>query len=341
MSAYFPHESATFRELLANLRGKRTAILGHLRPDGDCIGSQVALCRVLRDAGADAVCVNGHTVPRNLRFLVRDTPFSLGADFAVDGREAVFVDCSDPGRAGNTLVGKFAVHAANIDHHVSNTRFAGVNIVLPEAAAACAMLAAFLFDTGTAFDAATAQALYTGIVTDTGQFKYPATTPEILEIAARLLRAGASIPATTSALYEESPFAGLALLQRFLATLELRDGGRVCVGEIPAGTYEATGTTSEDADGLVDYARCVAGVDIAVLLEDAPNGVKGSLRAKDPRYRGDLLAAKLGGGGHVLAAGFFQPGATLANDRQRILGIVSAHLAEADAGALPALATTA
>jgi phosphoesterase RecJ-like protein len=324
---FFPNESARFRALLENLRGRRIAILGHLRPDGDCIGSQVALCRVLRAQGTDAVCVNGHAVPRNLQFLVKDTPFFSGADFDPNRREAVFVDCSDANRSGATLVQKFPRPLANIDHHVSNEKFATENIVLPDAAAACAMLAAFLLDNALPFDAVTAQALYTGIVTDTGQFKYPSTTPEVLEIAGHLLRAGAEIPKITSSLYEQDSFTRLALLQRFLASLRLYDSGRVCCGKITAADFAATGATREDVEGFVDYARCIEGVDIAVLLEEASDGIKGSLRAKDSRYRADLLAKELGGGGHVLAAGFFAPGLSLASDESRVLGIVSGHLA--------------
>jgi phosphoesterase RecJ-like protein len=322
----FPGESARFRELLESLRGRKIAILGHLRPDGDCIGSQVALCRVLRAQGTDAVCVNGHAVPRNLQFLVGDTPFFSGSDFAPDGREAVFVDCSDANRAGAELAGKFSAPVANIDHHVSNEAYARVNIVLPDAAAACAMLAAFLFDNALPFDAVTAQALYTGIVTDTGQFKYPSTTPEVLEIAARLVRAGAVIPEVTASLYEQDSFARLALLQRFLASLRLYEGGRVCCGLLPASVFAETGTTREDTEGLVDYARCIVGVDIALVLEESPTGIKGSLRAKDPRYRADVLAKALGGGGHVLAAGFFAPGLSLAKDVPQVLHTVSEHL---------------
>lgn len=325
-TVFFPNESARFKALLENLQGHRVAILGHLRPDGDCIGSQVALCRVLRAQGTDAVCINGHAVPRNLQFLVKDTPFFSGNDFEPDGREAVFVDCSDANRAGATLAEKFPDPVASIDHHVSNEGFARENIVLPNAAAACAMLAAFLLDNALPFDSVTAQALYTGIVTDTGQFKHPSTTPEILEIAARLLRAGASIPAVTSSLYEQDSFARLALLQRFLASLRLYEGGRVCCGKITATDFAATNTTREDVEGLVDYARCIEGVDIAAVLEEAPSGIKGSLRAKDPHYRADLLAKALGGGGHALAAGFFASGLTLATDELHLLDTIAAHL---------------
>ena len=326
---YAPAQSQLFRELLDDLRGKRVAILGHLRPDGDCIGSQVALCRIFNANGTDAVCVNGHPIPRNLASLVGDTPFFKGDNFTADGREAVFVDCAEHTRPGLELAEKFKVFAANIDHHLSNPNYAIVNIVEADSPATCAMLAAFVLDNAIAIDALTAQALYTGIVTDTGQFKFPSTTAQTLEIAAQLLRYGASVRTTTSELYEHTRPASLVLLRHFLASLTLHANGRVCSGELPNGIFEQTQTTREDTENLVDYARCIDGVDIAVLLEDSPRGLKGSLRAKDERLRMDLLARKLNGGGHALAAGFtLQHGTTLANDRQHVLDIITAHLEE-------------
>ncbi|MDR3228487.1 MAG: DHH family phosphoesterase [Puniceicoccales bacterium] len=323
---FYPTESAHFQKLLASFHGKRVAVIGHLRPDGDCIGSQVALCRILRSLGTDAVCVNGHTIPANLQAFVGDTPFVLANNFTPDGHEALYTDCADLGRAGDTLAALFPEPAANIDHHISNTRFARENIVLPDAAAVCAMLAAFVSDSAIAIDAVTAQALYTGIVTDTGQFKYPSTTPEVLEAAAGLLRRGACVRTTTDALYEHSTFAQNALLQRFLASLRLEHGGRVCIGETRLVDFEQTGTSSDDTEDFNDYPRCIDGVDIAVTLEEQRTSVKGSLRAKDGHLRMDVLGKALGGGGHVCAAGFRLPNETLESARAKVLATIATHL---------------
>lgn len=328
---YFPEESARFRALLERLRGAKVAVLGHMRPDGDCIGSQVALCRLLRAEGVEAICVNHHAIPANLRVFVGDTPFFEERDFLWGGQEAVCVDCADGTRIGKDLLALFPRVVGNIDHHISNTRYAEENIVLPDTAAACQMLAAFALDNGLAIDPTTARALYVGIVTDTGQFKYPSTTAEVLEIAARLIRLGASPQWTTDALYEHDSFGRIELLQRFLASLRLYADGRICIGEIPLGTFGETGTNREDTEGLVDYPRCIEGVDVAVLLEEMPDGVKGSLRAKNTRYRVDQLAKLLNGGGHALAAGFNLSGATLAGDRSRIVETIAKHLTASDA----------
>lgn len=328
---YFPAESPRLLALIESLRGRKVAVLGHMRPDGDCIGTQVALCRILRAAGIDAVCVNHHAVPRTLKAFVGDTPFLHENDFRADGRRAVSVDCADLTRIGKELVAMFPEGVdGNIDHHLSNTRFARENIVADHTAAAAHLLAGMAFDLGLPVDAVTAQALYVGIATDTGQFRFRSATAEVFDIAARLVRLGASPADASASLYEKDTFGRLDLLGRFLESLTLHEGGRVCSGEIPLGTFEATGTTKEDTEGLVDYPRCIEGVDIAVLLEEMSDGVKGSLRAKDPVFRLDLLASKLNGGGHALAAGFNLRGASLAGDRARILAAIATHLRETD-----------
>ena len=315
MPKYFEEESARFAALLEKLDGKRVAVLGHVRPDGDCIGAQLALCRILRSRSVDAVCVNHHRVPYNLKNFVRDTPFFHEDEFGNGdgGRIAVAVDCGNLSRLGKTLLEKAfpqGVFAA-IDHHATNEFFASEeNIVIPNAAATCHMLAAFCFDCGVPVDSALAEALYVGIGTDTGQFRYPSTTADVMEIAARLVRAGA------------------ALLQRYLATATLLADGEVALAWIPKDAFEATGTTREDADNFVNYLRALAGVKIACQLEQSHTGVKGSLRGAEDWARVDLLAQKLNGGGHIRAAGFNLDGADLDRDRGKIADAIVAHLRE-------------
>ena len=123
---HFAEESARFEALLKKLDGRRIAVLGHVRPDGDCIGAQLALCRILRARGIDAVCVNHHPVPYNLKSFVRDTPFFREEEFENDGRIAVSVDCGNLARLGKTLLAKAFPQGifAAIDHHETNEFFA-------------------------------------------------------------------------------------------------------------------------------------------------------------------------------------------------------------------------
>jgi phosphoesterase RecJ-like protein len=171
----------TLRALLAELQGRPVAILGHMRPDGDCIGSQVALARLLLAAGIDALCVNRDRVPPNLAPYVVGVRFLTNAEYVADGRVAVTVDCADATRVGEELLAKFpaGVHA-NIDHHASNPDYGRVNIVVRDAAATCHVLAAAALQEGLPIDAATAKCLHLGILTDTGRFCYRSTTAEVL-----------------------------------------------------------------------------------------------------------------------------------------------------------------
>ena len=329
MKKYFEKESERFAALLKKLDGKRVAVLGHVRPDGDCIGSQLAFCRILRARGIDAVCVNHHDVPYNLKGFVHDTPFFQEDAFDNDGRIGVAVDCGSLSRLGKSLLTKAFPQGifAAIDHHETNEFFASEeNIVIPRAAATCHILAAFCFDLGIELDADLAEALYVGIATDTGQFQYSATTCEVMEIASNLVRVGASPAKISHELYEQEKFQKLELLQRYLATATLLAEGKVAVAWIPKNAFAETGTTREDAENFVNYLRNIAGVKIACQLEQSHTGVKGSLRGAEDYLRVDLLAQKLNGGGHIRAAGFNLDGADLDRDREKIFGVIIAHL---------------
>jgi len=303
---FYPGFAADFSRLLQRLQGRKVAVVGHARPDGDCIGSQVALARVLAAAGYDVVCVNPDAVPRRLQFLVPGMTFLRPDDVLRDQQEyaAVYVDCADHARAGDRLMARFPQPVGNVDHHISNVGFAEINLVDNRSAATCEILAGLSFDHGLKVDALAAQALYTGILTDTGQFRFASTSRRVFLIAAELMASGARPPEVGLELYERESFAKLELLQRYLASLRMECGGRVCIGILPDGVFAATGTSAEDTEGMVDYARAVDGVDVGVLIEERKDGgVKASLRAKDPAFRLDLVAAQFNGGGHAAAAG--------------------------------------
>jgi len=300
---FYPADSARFGRAVESLKGNKVAVLGHQRPDGDCIGSTVAVVRVLRSLGIDAIGLNRDATPATLGAFVGDTPMALAADFTPDGHIAVSVDCADFKRVGERLNELFPAVALNVDHHISNKLYGEENIVIATACATAEILAGFYLDNGYEIDATTAQALYVGIATDTGQFRFPSTTPETFEIARRLCECGANPSAAAHELYERESFAKIKLLQNFLDSLTMEFDDRVCVGLIEDGVYAATGATIDDSEGLVDYARAIDGVEIGVLIENCGGALKGSLRAKDPKYRVDQIAKQFGGGGHACAAG--------------------------------------
>ncbi len=303
MSLLYPQLHSAFAKLRAGCIGKRVVVVGHARPDGDCIGSQVALARLLKLEGVDVVCANPDTVPLRLQFLLGDTPFVSLETAQAEQRVAIFVDCADRLRAGARFGDAFPAPLGNIDHHLSNPGYAEIDLIDTGSCATAEILAGLAQDSGLALDAITAMALFAGIATDTGQFRFPATSERTFRLVADLVAAGASPSVMGYELYERESFGKMQLVQRFLASLETCAGGRVCIGLLPEGIFAETGTTLEETEGLVDYARCIEGVEIGALVEVRPGAIKASLRAKNADFRVDRIAAQFGGGGHACAAG--------------------------------------
>ena len=300
---YYPNTSLQFKSLVESLSGKKIAVIGHVRPDGDCIGSQVALCRALRSLGIESVCVNQDEIPGVLKFLAENTPFYRGADFDFSGWEVVTVDCADHKRIGVDIAARAPKPLGNIDHHISNTLYGEVNLIEGTSSATGEILSGYFLDCGYEIDPDTANALYVGIATDTGQFRFPSTTKHTFDLAGVLIERGVDLNKVNLELYERESFSRLELMQRFLKSLTLHFDGRVCVGLLEDGVYEEVGAKTEDSEGLVDFARSIDGVDIGVLLEERSGKIKGSLRAKEQRFRMDAIAKQFNGGGHAAAAG--------------------------------------
>jgi phosphoesterase RecJ-like protein len=319
-----------FAVLLHELAGQKAVIIGHQRPDGDCIGSQVALCRVLCSQGIDAVCMNPDPVPRRIKFLVGDTPFFQRDEMPAGDRLAIFTDCADHGRAGEKIKALYPAPQACFDHHVSNVGFAVRNFVDTGSAATAEVLAGLFIDADIVFDTVTAQALYTGIMTDTGQFRFSSTSYRVFRLCAELVARGANPALAGQELFERESFGKLKLLQYYLGSLKLECDGRVCIGVLREGIFEKLGATIEDTEGLVDYARSIEGVEIGVLVEERAGVIKASLRAIHGSYRIDTVASQFNGGGHASAAGLNYPD-TLGAFYPKLLAALSRRLAETDA----------
>jgi phosphoesterase RecJ-like protein len=330
---FYPEFAEKFGQLLAALAGRKVAVVGHARPDGDCIGAQVALARALAARGQDVICVNADPVPRRLQFLVPGMTVLRTEEVlnSTEDRAAVFVDCADHARPGERLKVRYPTPVGSVDHHLSNAGFATFNLIDTASAATCEILAGLLFDAGLPVDAVSAQALYTGILTDTGQFRFNSTSRRCFVLAGELVARGARPAEAGFELFERETLGKLRLLQHFLASLQLECGGRVCIGTLPVGIFESTGSNGEDTEGLVDYARSIEGVAIGALIEQRADGtVKASLRAKDPAYRVDLAAARFNGGGHACAAGLNLKQNT-EGFHARLVAVLAERLALADA----------
>ena len=324
----FLQESNLFANALTELKGKPVLVLGHRRPDGDCIGSQVGLTRVLIELGVNACAVNQDPVPRTLKKFVGNTPFFSPEEIEGNDFTIVTVDCADKHRIGEELSKRFPEVFLNIDHHVSNNNYAKTNFVLADASATGEILAKFFLDCEMKIDSITADALYVGIATDTGQFCYSGTNASVFEVCRRLCEYGADPSSVAHELYEREKPGRVQLLQRFLASFRMEHDERVCIGTLRDSYYKETNTHPEDAESFVDYARSMEGVEIGALLEERSGKIKGSLRAKDASYRVDVLAKEFNGGGHACAAGF-NVNQTWEEFYPKLVDAIGRHLAKA------------
>ncbi len=305
MRKYYPKLSAEFKKLLDAAKGSKIAVVGHVRPDGDCIASEYALAEILKNAGAEeAAVLNRDPVPRLYANFADPCRLRPAADLKDDYFEIVAVDCADYARTDPALTARFPSPLACIDHHVSNPRYARINIVDPDASATSELIAALCVDLGLEISKNAAALLYMGIAMDTRQFTTSSTRRDSFELAAELVRRGAEPSRIAVQLYQREKLGKLKLLGRYLDSLKTYIGGKVCIGVLPLGIFRDTDSEQSDSDGLVDYARSVEGVEIAALIEELPNGSKVSLRGKKPDYKVDEIASVFGGGGHHAAAGF-------------------------------------
>ena len=321
----FLSESNAFGQLLKELVGKSVLVLGHRRPDGDCIGSQVALTRALLKMGVLARAVNCDPAPRTLKKFIGNTPFHQPDEIENSEPFVITVDCADQARVGEELKDRFPKVFLNVDHHVSNTQYAQNNFVFSEASATGEILGKFFLDLNFKLDQTTAEALYLGICTDTGQFCYSGTNASVFEVCRKLCEAGASPSKVAHELYEREKPGRIQLLQMFLASFRMEFENRVCIGSLYDKFYKETGTTPEDAEDFVDYARCMEGVEIGGLIEERNGSLKGSFRAKDKKFRVDLLAKQFSGGGHACASGY-NLNASIDEFYPRLMKVIGRHL---------------
>jgi phosphoesterase RecJ-like protein len=297
--------------VLAELRAARKLILvTHENPDGDALGSLVAMQEVLKRLGKDSVIfmsADEFPLPHEYRFLDLDGPVDAAPE-DVEERTAVFLDCGNVDRNPADFLKRAGARILNIDHHHDNTCFGSVNHVVPEASCTAEIVWDLMGGLGVAPTATIAEALYVGLVTDTGKFMYENTGTRAHVMAAALIEAGVDVHDTYRRLYEGVPFGKLELLARGLANVERYDGGRLTLTRLTAADYEAAGAEETYSEGVVDHLRSVEGTAVAGLVRDLLGSDerrrKVSLRATDERVDVSAIARAQGGGGHRQAAGF-------------------------------------
>ena len=250
-------------------RHDRFLVVTHENPDGDALGSLLAVTLALRQLGKDAVMyLPGDTpLPREYAFMPLD---DLVRERPADAAERVIlaVDCAKADRIGDEAVLSGAPLVLDIDHHHDNTRFGDVNLIVADASSTGEVLRDVFRELGVELTPELAEPLYIALVTDTGRFQYANTTPKALRLAAELVEAGADIHAVFQQVYESVEFAKLKLLARALARAEVLEGGRIVVSNLLRSDFVEAGAAEPYSEGIIDYLRAVEGAELAVLIRE-------------------------------------------------------------------------
>ncbi len=312
---------STFEEIGRAFREhQRFAILSHVRPDGDALGSQLALALSLEQLGKDVRVWNEDGMLEKYSFLARAQLLTKPPSGPEDVDVAIALDTAIQNRLGTAFQ---AIRTAkiwiNIDHHPSNPGYGDLVYVDPTAPATGQILFELIKSERLPFDRAIAENLYVAISTDTGSFQYPNTTARTFEIAAELVRAGVDVGRINQQVFENYPRRRVELLRELLRTMRFEGGGRVASFSLSLKTAAELGVLPEDNEGLIDHLRAIHGVIVAVFFEELTDGkVRVSMRSKSEKTDVCAICQKFGGGGHTLAAGARVRG-SLAEVEQRIL----------------------
>ena len=302
-------------QVLAELRSaKKLIVVSHENPDGDALGSLIAMQEILAAQGRDSemfIAASEFPLPQEYRWFELSGLVSSPPD-DLEERTIVFLDCGNlernPAEAFRRAGGD-ELNIVNIDHHHDNTMFGTVNYVLPEASCTAEIVWDLMHGLGVEPTVNIAEALYVGLITDTGRFMYENTGPRAHEMAADLIEHGVDVHEIYRRVYEGVPYGKLALLARGLAKVHRFDGGRLTVTELDADDFAASEAEESYSEGVIDHLRAVEGTAVAALIRErtGTNGGparKVSLRASDERVDVSAIARVQGGGGHRQAAGF-------------------------------------
>ncbi len=294
----------------------RVAVTTHIGADGDAIGASAALVRLMRSLGASAVFCHAEEVPAYLRWLlpeeaVRELP---------EGHDLLVVDTSRADRAGVPVPEAGA--RLNLDHHEDNPLYAEFNLVNPRAAASAEIVADLYAHLGVPLGKEAAEALYAGIRTDTGDFRFRNISPRAHEMVADLLRAGVVPAEVHERINRRGSVEQLNIVGVSLANA--RRYGEALISTVDNDDYARTGAGELDSKESIDQLRSVAGVDVVAHLREVPEGTKGSLRSESVDV--GEIARLFGGGGHRLAAGYTRPGMRPLEAKEELLDALAGRV---------------
>jgi phosphoesterase RecJ-like protein len=316
--------------VLEKIREAQTiCVVGHIRPDGDCIGSELGLALALKAQGKDVTCWNQDAVPDKLRFLDPDkvvTTPKRGRSFDL----VIATDAASYERLGT--IGpciedrKFLI---NIDHHESNTLYGDLNWISPKEPSTGELIYRLLQAAEWPITPQISNCLFTAVSTDTGSFQYPSTQPETYQVAGELVKSGADLAKICDEVYQSFPLARVRLLRHVYNKFRLTDDNQIAYFWLKQKDFVRTGSEPDDAEGLIDHIRAIDPVIVACVFEEVgPDMTRISLRSKSLLVNVSDVAALFGGGGHPAAAGARIAGTPLSVQR-KVVAAVRKSLKEA------------
>jgi phosphoesterase RecJ-like protein len=295
---------ASTQQVVEELRRRGSFVMvSHVKPDGDTLGAGLALGLALKRLGKRVAYFQQDSVPRNLRFLAdaelvtRELPADLPEDTLF-----VFCDMSDWRRAGEYLPPVDRANMLDIDHHLGNSLFGKLNLVLEQECSTGSVVMHILRGLGVPIDSRIATCILATIMTDTGGFMHSNTTPEALELSAELMRLGADKEQITEEIFLRKRVAATKLLARIVEAMRFEHGGRYCYSYVDDAMLVETGADGEDTEDMVNTLLGQDGVDVAALFKAIEGEIRVSLRSGG-RINVQAAAGRLGGGGHFRASG--------------------------------------
>lgn len=303
-------------------KSRSICVVGHIRPDGDCIGSQMGLTLALKAAGKEVACWNQDTIPDKLKFLDPDrfvTPPQPGRIFDC----VIATDCASLERMGRVAehIGQRSVFI-NIDHHESNTRYGDINWISATEASTGELIYQLLVAGGWPITPHIADCLFAALSTDTGSFQYGSTRPSTFQTASHLVEQGADLAKVCHEVYQSYPLSRMRLLRRVYNKFRLTHDDRTAYFWLKQSDYSRSGAKTADSEGLIDHVRAIDEVIVACVFEEIePELTRLSLRSKSEDVDVNAIAGQFGGGGHRAAAGARIAGAPLTVQR-RVLSAI-------------------
>ena len=300
-------------------------IVGHIRPDGDCIGSQLGLALALKNEDKRVTVWNQDSIPQKYKFLNAEGLFEKprrGEKFDC----VIATDCASferLGKAGECIGDRKIL--VNIDHHQSNPRYGDVNWVSPREPSTGELIYRLLKVARWPITKPIADLLFTAISTDTGSFQYPNTRPGTFHAGAELVTRGANLAKICDEVYQSYPLSRAKLLKHVYSKFRLADNDRIAWLWLKKSDFARTGSESDDTEGLIDHIRAIEPVVVACVFEEVePELTRISLRSKNAKVNVNEIAAQFGGGGHPAAAGARIAGKPLSVQRKVIAAIKKA-----------------